>query len=50
MHPLATVAIKAAMNFKNWGRHAAWRYAEKRGVPFALYRLARQLEAVKNSC
>lgn len=42
-----TDAIRAAQHVNQWGRYAARRYAEKRGVPASLYRLARQLEAMK---
>ena len=42
----AEVAIYAAKNFKKWGRYPTFKYIAKR-TPFALYRLARQLEAVK---
>lgn len=41
-------AIRAAKLHKTCGRWAAQRYAEKRGVPPALVRLARQLEACQN--
>jgi hypothetical protein len=40
-------AVRAAQNRKNWGNYAARRYCERQGVPAALYRLARQLEAAK---
>jgi hypothetical protein len=40
-------AIKAAKGRYSWGRFAARRYCEKRGIPFALYRLACQLEAAQ---
>lgn len=43
----AQIAIRAAQNFRAWGRQAAVRYCETRGVPLGLLRLARQLEAVK---
>lgn len=42
-------AVHAASNADSWGRFAVMRYLEKRGVPFALYRLARQLRAVKGA-
>lgn len=45
----ASIAIRAARNFKSWGRYAAWRYCEKRGVSFSLYRLARVLEAAEGA-
>lgn len=45
----AEIAIRAAKNFKAWGRFAAWRYCEKRGVSFSLYRLARVLEAAEGA-
>lgn len=41
----AVDAVRAAQNVNRWGRYAARRYAQKRGVPASLYRLARQLEA-----
>lgn len=46
-HPHAIAALTAAKNFKNWGRIAALRYCEKRGVPMSLLTLARVLEAAK---
>ena len=45
MNEQAYHAVRASKNVRNWGRYAAKRYAEKRGVPPSLYRLARQLEA-----
>lgn len=45
----AEIAIRAARNFKNWGRYATWRFCEKRGVSFSLYRLARVLEAAEGA-
>ena len=47
LHPAAWHAIRAAQNWNSWGRYAATRYAQNRGVPLALVRLARQLEATK---
>jgi hypothetical protein len=47
MHIQAHHAIMAAKHRKAWGAYAARRYIERRGIPFALYRLARQLEASK---
>lgn len=41
-------AIYAARMRPFWGRWAALRYCQKRGVPLGAYRLACQLEAVKN--
>lgn len=41
VHPQAAHAIKAAKG--NWGHDATMRYLRKHGVPFALYRIARQL-------
>jgi hypothetical protein len=41
----ATDAVRAAQNVNRWGRYAARRFTQKRGVPASLYRLARQLEA-----
>ena len=43
----AKIAIRAAKNRRNWGRYAARRFVEKRGVSLRLYRLACQLEAAK---
>ena len=40
-------AIRAARNRRIWGLYAARRYCERRGVPFALYRLACQLDAAE---
>jgi len=45
--PAAQVALRAAQNVNRWGRYAARRYVERRGVHPALYRLARQLEAMR---
>lgn len=47
-HPQAAIAVHAARNVNNWGRHAATRYALKRGVHPALIRLARQLQAIED--
>jgi hypothetical protein len=47
LHPQAHHAVRAAKNVKSWGRFAARRYCERRGVPLGLYRLARQLEALR---
>lgn len=44
MHSQAFHAIRAAKGYNSWGAYAARRYIEKRNIPFALYRLARQLE------
>ena len=41
----AQQAVYAAKNRKNWGRHAALRYVQRRSVHPSLYRLACQLEA-----
>lgn len=41
----AAVAITAAQNYKSWGRYAAVRFCEKRGVPRRLLTLALQLNA-----
>lgn len=46
MQPTAQHAIRAAQNIHRWGRYAARRYTERRGVPASLYRLARQLQAL----
>lgn len=43
----ARIAIRAAKNWRAWGRVNAAQYAMKRGVPLALVRLARQLEAAR---
>lgn len=47
MHMQAHYAIIAARSARTWGPFATRRYCQRRGVPLALYRLARQLEAVK---
>lgn len=44
LHPQALAAIRAATNWRNWGRHAAISYARNRGVPLRLVVLARQLQ------
>jgi hypothetical protein len=46
IHPHAQHAIRAASNWHRWGRYAATRYCQKRGVPLGLLRLARQLQSV----
>ena len=46
LHPQAFHAIRAAKNWQSWGRFAATRYCQKRGVPLELVRIARQLESV----
>jgi len=38
---------RAAANRSKWGRYAARRYVEKRGVPLWAYRLACQLQAAQ---
>lgn len=43
-HPHAIAAVRAAQNWHTWGRVAALRYAQRRGVPVALLGLARLLE------
>lgn len=43
----AQIAIRAAKHWRAWGRVNATAYATKRGVPLALVRLARQLEAAQ---
>ena len=50
-NPLAIVAVQAAMlrYGKNIGRHASWRFAERQGVPYSLYRLACQCEWLKRA-
>lgn len=40
-------AIRAAKS--HWGRWATSRYLANHGVPFALYRLAKQLEAMQRA-
>ena len=47
MHPHAYHAIRAANNWRSWGRFAAVRYCQRRGVPTRLFYLARQLAAIK---
>lgn len=44
----AALAIRAAQHRHQWGRYAARRFCETRGVPLGLYRLACQLEATKH--
>jgi hypothetical protein len=44
MTPQARHAIRAAKNFDRWGYFAAYRYLDKRGIPFRLFLLAHQLE------
>ena len=46
VHPQAFHAVRAARLYSQCGPFAARRYAEKNGVPSALFRLARQLQAV----
>ena len=46
MNEHAQHAIRAARNVHSWGRFAARRYCENRGVHPSLYRLARQLQAL----
>ncbi len=43
----ALIAIEAAKNRPNWGRDAARKFAQKRGVSPRLYRIALQCEATK---
>ena len=42
--PAALHAIRAAANWRIWGRRAAVMYCRNRGVPLSLLRLARQLQ------
>jgi hypothetical protein len=42
----AQEAIRAAKNFRRWGRAMAFAFCRNRGVPMRLVTLARQLEAV----
>lgn len=42
--PSALHAIRAAANWRIWGRFAAVRYCQRHGVPIALLRIARQLQ------
>jgi hypothetical protein len=44
--PAALHAIRAAANWRIWGRFAAVRYCQRHGVPIALLRIARQLHVV----
>ena len=44
LHPQAMHAIRAAANWRIWGRRAAVMYCRNRGVPLSLWRLARQLQ------
>lgn len=41
-------AIHAARHRASWGKYAARVYAVRHGVPSGIYRLACQLEAVKD--
>jgi hypothetical protein len=43
MHPKAHAAVTAARNIKNWGYHAAKRYASRRGA-LSLFRLCMIIE------
>ena len=43
-HP-AAAAIRAAQDFRCWGRYAAYRYGDKRGASTGLVTLASQLQA-----
>lgn len=40
-------AIRAAQKWQQWGRFAATRYLQRRGVDLRLWYLCRRLEAVK---
>lgn len=44
MSPTAMHAIRASMNWHNWGRRNALLYCRNRGVPLRLLVLARQLQ------
>ena len=48
MHTQAQQAIIAAKSINSWGRFAARKYAENRGIA-RLYFLARQLEAMQKA-
>ena len=48
MHPHATIALHAARHCRQWGRVAALRYVQSRGVSLRLYYLARTLHAASN--
>lgn len=45
----AQIAQHAAKNRKIWGRFATRQYIKRHGVHLSLYRLACQLEGVKNA-
>lgn len=49
MTPQAQIALRAAKNYKAWGRVAAYKYMAARLSPadYRLYFLARTLEAAK---
>lgn len=47
MHPDAANAIRAARNWRAWGRWTATRFCQKRNVPMGLVTLARVLESAK---
>lgn len=46
LHPHAAHAIRAAVNYRVWGPHAAFAYCRNKGVPVRLMVLARQLQSV----
>ena len=47
--PAASHAIRAAKNTRAWGHYMCMMFLKKRDVPLSLYRLARQLEAIKKA-
>lgn len=47
MHPHAYHAVRAVRYMLEWGEYATLRYLEKRGVPFALVKLAARLDREK---
>ena len=49
MSTIASLAIRAAIGRRSWGRFAARRFCERRGVPLRLYHLACRLEAAKRA-
>lgn len=44
----AQQAIYAAQHRKQWGRYATMRYVQNNNVSLSAYRLACQMEAIKN--
>lgn len=49
LHPQAMHAIRAAANWRNWGRNACLRYCRDNHVPLRLLVLARQLHTATSN-